>query len=83
MTGPLQSRTNNVGHAFSQVFPSFKFVWGEGSENCKNISKRMHCFMRSPEKTENCEYCITVPRTSVHDCSRNFGLQYQGQSSFF
>ena len=39
--------------------------------------------MRSPEKTENYEYCITVPRTSVHDCSRNFGLQYQAQPSFF
>ena len=36
----------------------------------------MHCFMRSPEKTENYEYCITVPRSFV-------GLQYQAQPSFF
>ena len=38
--------------------------------------------MRSPEETENYEYCIIVPRTSVHDGSRKVGLQYQAQPSF-
>ena len=42
--------------------------WG-GRDNCKKISKRMHCFMKEHRMTEKYEYCITVPRSFVHDCS--------------
>ena len=31
-----------------RIFSNFKFVWGGGRENCKNISKGMHCFRRQP-----------------------------------
>ena len=40
-----------------------------GSENCKKISKRIHCFTTEPRMTKKYKYCITVPRTFVHDCS--------------
>ena len=45
--------------------------WGgrKGRENCKKISKRMPCFKREPRMTEKYEYCRTVPRTFVQDCS--------------
>ena len=56
------------------MFSAFQLYigWGWGGErdNCKKISKGMHRFMREPrnDRKRN-EYCITVPRTFVHDCS--------------
>ena len=40
-----------------------------GRENCKEISKRMHCFKKEliGEMTEKYEYYRTVPRTFVQD----------------
>ena len=38
--------------------------------------------MRSTEKTENYEYFITVPRTSVHDCSRTSGCNIKRSRVF-
>ena len=40
--------TNNVGRLYPEFFPNFNFVYGGGRENCKNISKGMHCFKREP-----------------------------------
>ena len=47
-TGPTPpSPTNNVGRAYPECFFSeFQRCIGWGRENCKRISKRMHCFMR-------------------------------------
>ena len=39
-----------------------------GRENCKKISKMMHCFKREPINDRKYEYCSTVPRTFVQDC---------------
>ena len=33
---------------FLEMLPSFNIVQGAGRENCKKISKRMHCFMWAP-----------------------------------
>ena len=46
--------------------------WGNGRgggwmENCKKISKRMHCLTGKGELTEKYECCSTVPRTFVQD----------------
>ena len=40
-----------------------------GKENCKKISKRMHCFKREPigEMTENMNIASTVQRPFVQD----------------
>ena len=40
-----------------------------GKENCKKISKRMHCFKGEPigEMTENMNIASTVPRPFVQD----------------
>ena len=46
---PSPHPTNNVG----RVYPEFFFCIGWGRENCKKISKRMHCFMRDPEWQKN------------------------------
>ena len=72
---PSPHPTNNVGCMHPEFFLSFNFVQGGGGggggggrENCKQISKRMHCFMRESRMTEKYEYC-NVPRTFVHDWS--------------
>ena len=63
---------NNVGHMYPQFFQTFNFVQGGGKENCKNILKRMHCFIREPRIAEKHEYCITVvPRTFFLDCRQH------------
>ena len=58
----------------SKIFSESKLCMGlkggrGGGEKCKKISKRKHCFMREPRMTEKYEYCITVPRTFVYDCT--------------
>ena len=61
--------TNNVGRVYPEFFPRFNLYRVGGRDNCKKISKRMHCFMKEHRMTEKYEYCITVPRSFVHDCS--------------
>ena len=40
------------------------------SQNREPVHRlRMHCFMRKLRNDRKYEYCITVPRTFVHDCS--------------
>ena len=62
---PLPSPHKQCWTRVSRIFPLYR-VRGEG--NCRKISKRMRCFMREPRMTEKYEYCITVPRTFVHNC---------------
>ena len=47
-SNPSPHPTNNVGRVYPEFFPSFNFVYGWGRENCKKISKMMHCFKREP-----------------------------------
>ena len=61
--------TNNVRRVYPEFFPRFNLYRVGGRDNCKKISKRMHCFMKEHRMTEKYEYCITVPRSFVHDCS--------------
>ena len=47
-SNPSLHPTNNVGLVYPQFFLSFNFVQGEGRENCKKISRRVHCLKREP-----------------------------------
>ena len=47
-SSPSSQPTNNVGGVYPEFFPSFNFVYGGGREDCKTISKKMHCFKREP-----------------------------------
>ena len=64
-TPPLTPQTM-FDACIQNFFPSFNFVWGGGRENCKKISKMLHCFNNITEKYE---YCSAVPRTFVQNCS--------------
>ena len=49
-SNPSSHPTNNVGRVYAEFFPSFNFVYGGGRENCKKISKMMHCLKKGTEK---------------------------------
>ena len=68
---PSPHPINNGGRVYSELFPSFSFVYGGGRENCKKISKRMP--RGNQEMTEKYDYCSTVPRTFVRDCRMQSG----------
>ena len=68
-SNPSPHPTNNLGRVYPESFPSFNFVYGGGRENRKKISKRMQCFKREPRNDRKYEYCSTVLRTFVQDCS--------------
>ena len=69
-SNPSPHPTNNVGRVYPEFFSEFQLCigWG-GRENCKKISKTLHCFKRGPRNNRKYEYCSTVPRTFVQDCS--------------
>ena len=50
---------------FSRVSTLYRVGEGKTARNFE----RMHCFKRKPRMTEKYEYCSTVPRTYVQDCS--------------
>ena len=69
---PSPYPANNVGRVYPEVFRGstlYRVGGGGGRESCKKISKKIHCFTREPRMTKKYKYCITVPRTFVHDCS--------------
>ena len=49
----------------SEFFP-FNFVWGGGSENCKTIPKRMHCFKREPRNDRKIGILQYSPEDKLH-----------------
>ena len=71
---PLPSPYKQCWTGVSKIFSEVQLCigWGgEGWENCKKISKRMHCFKREL-RTEKYEYCSTVRRTFIQDCRAVF-----------
>ena len=65
---PSPHPTNNVGRVYSVFFLSFNFVQGGGRENCKTVSKRMHCFkreQRNDRKIRTLQYC---PKDKLYVC---------------
>ena len=55
-------------------FFGFQLCIGWGKGDCKKFSKRMHRFKREPRNDRKYEYCSTVPRTFVQDCSVVTGM---------
>ena len=49
----------------SEFFP-FNFVQGGGSENCKTIPKRMHCFKREPRNDRKIGILQYSPKDKLH-----------------
>ena len=66
---PLPSPHKQCWTRVSRIFSDFQLSVGWGRENCKKISKTLHCFKREPRNNRKYEYCSTVPRTFVQDCS--------------
>ena len=61
-SNPSPYPTNNFGRVYPEFLLSFSFVYGGGGggENCKKVSKRMHCFKREPRndwKIWKLKYC--------------------------
>ena len=66
---PLPSPHKQCWTRVSRIFSDFQLCVGWGRENCKKISKTLHCFKREPRNNRKYEYCSIVPRTFVQDCS--------------
>ena len=65
---PPAKPTSNVGRLHPEFFPEFQHCIGGGRENCKKISKRMHCFIRaSIDYGELWTLQWHVPRTFVQN----------------
>ena len=47
-SNPSPHPTNNVGRVYPEFFSEFQLCIGWGRENCKKISKTLHCFKREP-----------------------------------
>ena len=47
-SNPSPHPTNNVGRVYPDFFSEFQLCIGWGRENCKKISKTLHCFKREP-----------------------------------
>ena len=47
---------------FLEILPSFNIVEGGGRENCKKISKRMHCFMRASRNYRKLSILLCCPK---------------------
>ena len=60
-TSPLTPQT--MLHA---CFFPFNFVQGGGSENCKTIPKRMHCFKREPRNDRKIGILQYSPKDKLH-----------------
>ena len=63
-------------HVHSEFFP-FNFVQGGGSENCKTIPKRMHCFKREPRNDRKIGILQYSPKDKLHVCKLFFYRQRQ------
>ena len=65
---PSPHPTNNVGRVYPEFFSEFQLCiwWWEGKLQ-ENLEKDA-LFYEGLRMTEKYEYCITVPRTFVHDC---------------
>ena len=65
-TQPLPSPHKQRSSFFFRCSTLHRLGWGRTA-----IKFRKGCTLLwgNPEVTEKCEYCITVSRTSVHDCS--------------
>ena len=51
---------------FHSEFFSFNLVQGGGSENCKTIPKRMHCFKREPRNDRKIGILQYSPKDKLH-----------------
>ena len=57
---PLPSPHKQCWTRVSRIFSEFQLCIGWGRENCKKISKRMHCFKREPRNDRKIwilQYC--------------------------
>ena len=52
----------------SRIFSEFQLCIGWGRENCKKISKRMHCFKREPRNDRKIWILQYCPKDFFQDC---------------
>ena len=69
-SNPSPHPTNNVGRVYPEFFPIFNFVLGGGGGGGGELQE-CTVLRGNREMTEKYEYCSTVPRTFVQDCSYN------------
>ena len=63
---PLPSPHKQCCTRFHSEFFPFNFVQGGGSENCKTIPKRMHCFKREPRNDRQIGILQYSPKDKLH-----------------
>ena len=59
----------NVKNMYPQLFLTFNIVLGGGGGNCNGVLKYSSAFRRNTQIIDNYEFCMTVPRNFVQDCS--------------
>ena len=59
---PLPSPHKQCWTRVSRIFSEFQLCIGWGRENCKKISKRMHCFKREPRNDRKIWILQTLKR---------------------
>ena len=64
-SNPSPHPTNNVARVFIQNF-FLSTLQGGGSENCKTIPKRMHCFKREPRNDRKIGILQYSPKDKLH-----------------
>ena len=65
---PSPHSTNNVGHMYLEFFLVSTLYRVGGGRTTRKFRKECTVLWGNREMTEKYEYCITVPRTFVHDC---------------
>ena len=73
---PLPSPHKQCWMHVSKFFSDFQLCIGWGGENCKKISKRMHCFKREPTNDKNMN-------TAVLSQGLCPGLQFKSESPLY
>ena len=68
-SNPSPHPTNNIGCVYPVTFPSLNFVHGGVGRTARKFRKGCTVLLGNQGMTEKYEYCRTVPRIFVHDCS--------------
>ena len=71
---PLPSPHKQCWMHVSKIFSDFQLCIGWGGQNCKKISKRMHCFKREPTNDRKIWILLYCLKDFVQDCSLSQNL---------
>ena len=69
MSNPSPHLTNNVERVYPEFFRVSTLCRVEGERTATKFRKGCTVLRGNREKTEKYEYCSTVPRTFVQDCT--------------